>query len=75
MQLKTLQRLMECEENAEARERVQREEAAQRVMRVAGATGEAEEEWTAALQSRAGMAAGGRLHPQSSAEATEEATG
>ena len=55
MQLKTLQRLVECEENAEARERVQREEAAQRVMRVAGATGEAEEEWTAALQGRAGM--------------------
>jgi hypothetical protein len=75
VQLKTLQRLMECEENEEARERVQREEAAQRVMRVAGATGEAEEEWTAALQSRAGMAAGGRLHPQSSAEATEEAAG
>ena len=66
---------MECEENEEARERVQREEAAQRVMRVAGATGEAEEEWTAALQSRAGTAAGGRLHPQSSAEATEEAAG
>jgi hypothetical protein len=75
VQLKTLQRIMECEETEEARERIQREEAAQRVMRVARATGEAEEEWTAALQSRAGTAAGGRLPPQSAAEATEEAAG
>ena len=66
---------MECEENEEARERTQREEAAQRVMRVAGATGEAEEEWTAALQCLPCSAAGGRLPPQSAAEATEEAAG
>ena len=72
VELKTLQRLMECEEHEEARERMQREEAAQRVMRVAESTGEAEEEWTAALQSRAGTAAGGRLPPQGAAEATEE---
>jgi hypothetical protein len=75
VQLKTLQRLMECEEHEEARERMQREEAAQRVMRVAESTGEAEEEWTAALQSRAGTAAGGRLPPQGAAEAAEEAAG
>ena len=75
VELKTLQRLMECEEHEEARERMQREEAAQRVMRVAESTGEAEEEWTAALQSRAGTAAGGRLPPQGAAEATEEVAG
>ena len=75
VELKTLQRLMECEEHEEARERMQREEAAQRVMRVAESTGEAEEEWTAALQSGAGTAAGGRLPPQGAAEATEEVAG
>ena len=75
VELKTLQRLMECEEHEEARERMQREEAAQRVMRVAESTGEAEEEWTAALQSRAGTAAGGRLPPQGAADATGEVVG
>ena len=75
VELKTLQRLMECEEHEEARERMQREGAAQRVMRIAESTGEAEEEWTAALQSRAGTAAGGRLPPQGAAEATEDAAG
>jgi hypothetical protein len=51
---------------------MQREEAAKRVMRVAESTGEAEEELAAALQSRTGIAAGGRLPPQGAVEATEE---
>ena len=72
MELKTLQRLRECEEHEEKRERVQREEGAKRVVRAAESTGEAEEEWTAALQSKAGTTAGGRLPPQGAAEASEE---
>ena len=54
---------MEYEERAEKREWMQREEAAKKVMKVAESTGEAEEEWAAALQSREDTSAGGRLPP------------
>jgi hypothetical protein len=66
VELKTLQRLMECEERAEKREWMQREEAANPVM-----WAEAEGQWAAALQSREDIPAGGRLPPQSTVGATE----
>jgi hypothetical protein len=66
VELKTLQRLLECEERAEKREWMQREEAANPVM-----WAEAEGQWAAALQSREDIPAGGRLPPQSTVGATE----
>jgi hypothetical protein len=63
-----VRRLMECEERAEKREWMQREEAGNQVM-----WAEAEGQWEAALQSREDISAGGRLPPQSTVGATEEA--